>query len=65
VCEGIDQDSYNGKRIIHEVAIIDRFSDSRDAMKRYYELHRAEPHRQYYYFHTDLEKLEVGERMWV
>jgi hypothetical protein len=34
VCEAIDQDSYDGKRIIHDVAIIDRFSDSLDAMKR-------------------------------
>lgn len=40
VCEALQSRSEDGYYFIDEVAVIDRFDDSKVAMKRYYELHR-------------------------
>ena len=59
VCEALKSRSEDGYWIIDEVAVIDRFEDLSVAMKRYYELHRAQPYREYCFFHTSRETLKV------
>ncbi len=55
-----DQDT----RYVDELAVIDRFSDSRDAMRRHHELHKANLTREYYFFHTSRVELQIIERKW-
>jgi hypothetical protein len=62
VCESIASRSEDGFCVIDEVAVIDRFDESKIAMKRYYELHREKPNREYGFFHTSREKLELREK---
>lgn len=62
VCEALKSSSENGYWFIDEVALIDRFQDSTETMKRYYELHREQPYREYGFFHTSLEKLVLREK---
>lgn len=56
VCEALKSRSEDGYWFIEEVALIDRFDDSAVAMKRYYELHREQPYREYGFFFTHLVK---------
>lgn len=50
---------------IDDLAVIECFSNSRDAMGRQHELHKRNPGREYYFFHTSRETLDVIERPWV
>ncbi|UOF91238.1 hypothetical protein LSG31_02985 [Fodinisporobacter ferrooxydans] len=52
----------NDDYFIDEVAVIDRFGDSKIAMKRYYELHRVEPYKEYGFFHTSRTKLQLRQK---
>jgi hypothetical protein len=62
VLEAIKAYSRDGNRYIDEVAVIDRFEESALAMRRYYELHKQEPHREYCFFHTSRSVLVASER---
>ncbi|MFH5187414.1 hypothetical protein ACHHV8_35220 [Paenibacillus sp. TAB 01] len=62
VCEALKSRSEDGYWYIEEVALIDRFDDSTVAMKRYYELHREQPYREYVFFHTSRETLKLREK---
>lgn len=62
VCEALKSRSEDGYWYIEEVALIDRFDDSTVAMKRYYELHREQPYREYGFFHTSRETLKLREK---
>ncbi|MDU7474726.1 MAG: hypothetical protein E7L01_15580 [Paenibacillus macerans] len=62
VCEALKSFSKEGYWYIEEVAVIDRFDDSTVAMKRYYELHREQPHREYGFFHTSRDQLKLREK---
>lgn len=57
VCEALQLHSEEGYCYIDEVAVIDRYDDSTVAMKRYYQLHREQPNREYGFFHTSRETL--------
>lgn len=63
--EAINAHSEANKRIIEQLAVINTYSDSKSAFKSYQKLHRESPQREYYMFHTDLEKLEISERKWL
>lgn len=62
VCEVLKSRSEEGYWYIDEVAVIDRFTDSDIAMKRYYELHREQPYREYGFFHTSRKILKLREK---
>jgi hypothetical protein len=62
VLEATKAFSSEGHRYIEEVVVIDRFNNSSDAMKRYSELHREQPHREYCFFHTSRQSLVARER---
>jgi len=54
--------SKEGQRFIEEMTVIDSFDDSVKALKRYSELHRQEPHREYCFFHTSRPEVVARER---
>lgn len=62
--EAIEAHSDAGKRILEQLAVIDTFPDSATALKRYAQLDRAMPAREYYVFHSSRESLAVIERPW-
>ena len=53
------------KRILDQLAVVDAFSDSVAAMKRYAQLHREAPQRELYVFHTSRDALDITERSWL
>lgn len=62
VCEAVSSRSEDGFCYVDEVIVIDRYDDSNVAMKRYYELHREHPYREYGFFHTSRESLKLREK---
>ena len=64
VFEAIDAHSDNNYRIIDDIAVIDYFDDSMEAFHRHSELHKKNPNRELYFFHTSRKKLDVEEVKW-
>ncbi|MGG4207678.1 hypothetical protein ABEW60_25420 [Paenibacillus jamilae] len=62
VLEATKAYSKDGQRFIEEMTVIDTFGDSTDAFKRYNELHRVDPQREYCFFHTSRAKVMAKER---
>jgi len=57
--------SEDKKRVLDHLAVVDTFTDSVIAIRRYQELHRQSPDRELYVFHTSREELNVTERCWM
>ena len=53
------------RRILDRLAVIETCSDGSEAMKRYRELHKQYPLREFYFVHTDREELEIYEQRWI
>jgi hypothetical protein len=64
VFEAIQAHSEDNERIIDEIAVIDRFNDSMEALNRHAELHKQHATREYYFFHTSRDELKIKEQRW-
>lgn len=64
VFEALSAHTDHDIRHIDDLAVIDCFSEARDAMKRQHELHKRSPEREYYFFHTSRDSLDIMERPW-
>ena len=65
VVEALDARSELGKRLLEEMAVVDRYPDGESAMRAYLKLHRQAPERELYVLHTDREKLDITEQNWL
>lgn len=54
--------SEGGHRYIEDVVVIDSFADSTSALRRYSELRKGDPEREYCFFHTSRPELVARER---
>ncbi len=63
--EAIQAYSEGGKRIVEQLAVVEKFNDSVAAMKEYARLHREIPEKELYVFHTRRKSLEISERRWL
>ncbi len=53
------------RRIFDRIAVIDVCSDGAMALRRYRELRREHPDREFCYAHTENADLEIVERPWI
>ena len=65
VIEALEAHSENDHRIFDDVSLIEVCSDGRAAMKRYGELRREHPHREFCFVHSSKSELEFEERLWL
>ncbi len=63
--EALDAYNESDKRILNELAVVDTFGDSVDALRRYQDLHQQSRDREFYVFHTSRKELDVTERPWL
>jgi len=63
--EAIKAHSTANKRVLEQLAVVGAFPDSVSAMRGYTELHREDPERELYVFHTSRDELDVTERQWL
>lgn len=65
VFEALQAHSENNYRIVDDLAIIDTFDDSMEAFRRHDELHKQQPNRELYFFHTSRQNLDIHEQKWI
>jgi len=64
IIEAMKAHTENRQRLLDHIAVIETCIDGAAAMKRYQELHRQYPQREFYFVHTQQEKLDITERRW-
>jgi hypothetical protein len=65
VIEALEAHSVNDHRILDRIAVIDACADGRATMKRYGELRRQHPQREFCFVHTSMVELNIEERLWL
>jgi hypothetical protein len=65
VIEALEAHSANDQRVVDRIAVIDVCTDGQATMKRYGELRREHPHREFCFVHTSRVELEIEERLWL
>ncbi len=65
VIEAIQAHSEEGLRLVDDMAIVQQFDDSFEAMKQCNELQRSRPSNEFYFFHTSRPRVEIRERRWI
>lgn len=63
--EALEACSQGGKRVLENLAVVDRFEDGTAAMRGYLQLHRGAPGRELYVLHTDRQDTDIEERFWL
>jgi len=53
------------RRELERVAVIEQCANGSEVMRRYRELHKHYPFREFYFVHTDRENLEIYETQWL
>lgn len=62
VIEAISAYSNDNKRFVEDIAVLDRFDDSMEALRRHAELHKQKPDHEFYFFHTSRKNLDILEK---
>ena len=65
VIEALDAHSENDRRVVDRIAVVDACADGRSTMKRYAELRREHPSREFCFVHTSNVELDIEERVWL
>lgn len=65
VIEALEAHSESDHRIFDRIAVIDVCPDGPSTMKRYGELRRAHPQREFCFVHTSKVELNIEERLWL
>jgi len=64
--EAVDAHTEENRRIVERVSVVESFfDDSKQALKKYVELHRQHKDREYYVIHTSREQLNFEEQRWM
>jgi len=63
--EAIKAHTKASQRILDQLAVLGAFPNSGVALQKYGDLHREEPERELYVFHTSRSTLDVTERRWL
>jgi hypothetical protein len=65
VIEVLDARPQDDGRIVDRVSVIAVCDDGRATMKRYAELRRLHPHREFCFVHSSMTELKIEERLWL
>ena len=64
--EAVDAHTKGNRRIVERVSVVESFiNDSKQALKKYVELHKRHKNREYYVIHTSREQLNFEEQRWM
>lgn len=65
IIEAVDAHTEGDNRIIEDVQLVEVFGeDNNGALRRYVQLHKVHPEKEYYVVHTSRPELNVKERNW-
>lgn len=63
--EALKAHSEGEQRVLDQLAVLDTFQNSVAALDGYSQIHRDDPKRELYVFHTSRETLDIIERQWL
>ncbi|MCL4266282.1 MAG: hypothetical protein KJ069_23955 [Anaerolineae bacterium] len=63
--EAIEAHTEGDKRILDKISVIDRFVDGQTAWQAYAKVHRENPDREMFVFHTDRAELDITIKRWL
>jgi hypothetical protein len=63
--EAIAAHSESGERFLDTIGVVDCFDNSKEALKRYRELHAVVPERELYVLHTSRAEPHIEEQHWL
>jgi hypothetical protein len=63
--EAIEAHTEGDKRILDQISVLDGFPDGQLAWQTYAQIHRDEPEREMFVFHTDREDLDITIKRWI
>lgn len=55
----------DSERVLEEIAPLNKFSTSPEAMRAYQVIHREDPNRELYVLHTNRKEPNIIEKKWV
>lgn len=65
IIEAVKAYTEGDNRIIENIQLVEIFGeDNNGALRRYVQLHKAHPEKEYYVVHTSRPELNVKERKW-
>jgi len=65
IIEAIEAHTEDDRRIIESIQLVEMFGeDNNGALRRYVQLHKVHPDKEYYVVHTSRPELNVKERNW-
>ncbi len=65
IIEAVDAHTEGNNRIIENIQLVEVFGkDNIGALRRYAQLHKSHPEKEFYVFHTSRPELNVKERKW-
>lgn len=65
IIEAVEAHTEGDNRIIENIQLVEVFGeDNIRALRRYVQLHKVHPEKEYYVVHTSRPKLNVKERNW-
>ena len=53
------------RRLLDEIAIVERCANGNNAMTSYRRLHQQHPTREFYFVHTNRQELDIREQQWL
>ncbi|HET7506591.1 MAG TPA: hypothetical protein VFK02_36475 [Kofleriaceae bacterium] len=65
VIEVLDAHTEGDRRVLDRMAVLELCPDGRTTMKRYGELRRLHPNREFCFVHTSAAELKIEERLWL
>ncbi len=65
VVEAIEAHSYQSRRVLDKIAVMETCHDGETAMQKYRQLHKEFPNREFYFVHTSRKQLVIQERQWL
>ena len=64
IIDALEAHTEGNRRELDQMTVVEICPDGATAYRRYRELHRQHPAREFYFVHTAREKLDIRERHW-
>lgn len=65
IIEAIDAHTQGDNRVIENIQLVEVFGeDNKEALRRYVQIHKIHPEKEYYVVHTSKPELNIKVRYW-
>ena len=64
IVDALEAHTEGDRRKLDQMTVVEVCPDGAAALRRYQELHRQHPQREFYFVHTARQELDIRERYW-